>query len=149
MKRNVFSQSRPCLGKVQCFSFFFLTPSLPIFSISFSIGFSLLSVKPPPVIEERRILQTIGPGCHLLVHLPPPPCTLPTHSQREPPVKARIRGRFLSEFVAEVYPPCSVCRDLSLLTHHCIGHTEPINICLLYTSPSPRDRQKSRMPSSA
>ena len=27
------------------------------------------------------------------------------------------------------------------------GH--PIGICLLYTSPSPRDRQKSRMPSSA
>ena len=25
----------------------------------------------------------------------------------------------------------------------------PYNICLLYTSPSPRDRQKSRMPSSA
>ena len=25
----------------------------------------------------------------------------------------------------------------------------PQNICLLYTSPSPRDRQKSRMPSSA
>ena len=29
-----------------------------------------------------------------------------------------------------------------------IGHTKD-NICLLYTSPSPRDRQKSRMPSSA
>ena len=27
--------------------------------------------------------------------------------------------------------------------------TPPDNICLLYTSPSPRDRQKSRMPSSA
>ena len=27
--------------------------------------------------------------------------------------------------------------------------TEQLNICLLYTSPSPRDRQKSRMPSSA
>ena len=27
--------------------------------------------------------------------------------------------------------------------------TEDIRICLLYTSPSPRDRQKSRMPSSA
>ena len=27
--------------------------------------------------------------------------------------------------------------------------TEPCWICLLYTSPSPRDRQKSRMPSSA
>ena len=25
----------------------------------------------------------------------------------------------------------------------------PTNFCLLYTSPSPRDRQKSRMPSSA
>ena len=25
----------------------------------------------------------------------------------------------------------------------------PVPICLLYTSPSPRDRQKSRMPSSA
>ena len=29
------------------------------------------------------------------------------------------------------------------------GPSESANICLLYTSPSPRDRQKSRMPSSA
>ena len=28
-------------------------------------------------------------------------------------------------------------------------HTEQLQNCLLYTSPSPRDRQKSRMPSSA
>ena len=27
--------------------------------------------------------------------------------------------------------------------------SRPLGICLLYTSPSPRDRQKSRMPSSA
>ena len=27
--------------------------------------------------------------------------------------------------------------------------TQSVNTCLLYTSPSPRDRQKSRMPSSA
>ena len=27
--------------------------------------------------------------------------------------------------------------------------TEVVSVCLLYTSPSPRDRQKSRMPSSA
>ena len=27
--------------------------------------------------------------------------------------------------------------------------SDPNNACLLYTSPSPRDRQKSRMPSSA
>ena len=32
------------------------------------------------------------------------------------------------------------------LTH---ADDEPHMICLLYTSPSPRDRQKSRMPSSA
>ena len=32
----------------------------------------------------------------------------------------------------------------------CAGHTiHHINICLLYTSPSPRDRTRSRMPSSA
>ena len=29
------------------------------------------------------------------------------------------------------------------------GFLEQIEVCLLYTSPSPRDRQKSRMPSSA
>ena len=30
-----------------------------------------------------------------------------------------------------------------------IGLNNPPHTCLLYTSPSPRDRQKSRMPSSA
>ena len=30
-----------------------------------------------------------------------------------------------------------------------IAETHSRNVCLLYTSPSPRDRQKSRMPSSA
>ena len=30
-----------------------------------------------------------------------------------------------------------------------IEHKAVLNVCLLYTSPSPRDRQKSRMPSSA
>ena len=30
-----------------------------------------------------------------------------------------------------------------------VGKHAHWNICLLYTSPSPRDRQKSRMPSSA
>ena len=29
------------------------------------------------------------------------------------------------------------------------NHLECVMACLLYTSPSPRDRQKSRMPSSA
>ena len=30
-----------------------------------------------------------------------------------------------------------------------VGGEDPAGFCLLYTSPSPRDRQKSRMPSSA
>ena len=36
-----------------------------------------------------------------------------------------------------------------LLGHLGVSTKELINDCLLYTSPSPRDRQKSRMPSSA
>ena len=34
-------------------------------------------------------------------------------------------------------------------TQLCFGRGERLEPCLLYTSPSPRDRQKSRMPSSA
>ena len=38
-------------------------------------------------------------------------------------------------------------------THRILGRggseLNPLMACLLYTSPSPRDRQKSRMPSSA
>ena len=44
--------------------------------------------------------------------------------------------------------------DFSKLLGYCIKNEhwsvfEQAYICLLYTSPSPRDRQKSRMPSSA
>ena len=37
--------------------------------------------------------------------------------------------------------------DVQYVWHHLV--TDEEHICLLYTSPSPRDRQKSRMPSSA
>ena len=47
-------------------------------------------------------------------------------------------------FVAE-YTPTQVCAEL----HLCDPVRPNNNYCLLYTSPSPRDRQKSRMPSSA
>ena len=33
--------------------------------------------------------------------------------------------------------------------HFIVQSEQPSQTCLLYTSPSPRDRQKSRMPSSA
>ena len=36
-----------------------------------------------------------------------------------------------------------------ILVNHGLSHKEIANICLLYTSPSPRDRTRSRMPSSA
>ena len=44
--------------------------------------------------------------------------------------------------------------DISLAARRRVPYGSPdsiyeIHICLLYTSPSPRDRQKSRMPSSA
>ena len=38
---------------------------------------------------------------------------------------------------------------LKILEDHHINPLYPNTPCLLYTSPSPRDRQKSRMPSSA
>ena len=40
-------------------------------------------------------------------------------------------------------------RKTLLYGHHGWGKTPQSQTCLLYTSPSPRDRQKSRMPSSA
>ena len=39
--------------------------------------------------------------------------------------------------------------DPVISTFYLIRHAEKDRTCLLYTSPSPRDRQKSRMPSSA
>ena len=37
----------------------------------------------------------------------------------------------------------------TFLLCHRSSSTDVVDVCLLYTSPSPRDRQKSRMPSSA
>ena len=41
-----------------------------------------------------------------------------------------------------------IAQDLNAI-HGIDAEKELAGICLLYTSPSPRDRQKSRMPSSA
>ena len=38
---------------------------------------------------------------------------------------------------------------IDAICHYCGSNSLEIESCLLYTSPSPRDRQKSRMPSSA
>ena len=39
--------------------------------------------------------------------------------------------------------------DVARMYHPCLQTSEKYNTCLLYTSPSPRDRTRSRMPSSA
>ena len=43
-------------------------------------------------------------------------------------------------------PNSSIAREAAIGAN---GISHGVNTCLLYTSPSPRDRQKSRMPSSA
>ena len=43
----------------------------------------------------------------------------------------------------------AVHADLTALAGLVAEHQDLKKLCLLYTSPSPRDRQKSRMPSSA
>src|SRR5665213_3922976 len=55
--------------------------------------------------------------------------------------EAKSHGAGLPALVAELLEAAGLkFRDLSAVA---------IGVCLLYTSPSPRDRQKSRMPSSA
>ena len=44
---------------------------------------------------------------------------------------------------------CNASSNIEKLSGHLLGNWEYQKHCLLYTSPSPRDRQKSRMPSSA
>ena len=50
------------------------------------------------------------------------------------------------EILLEIAKNNNLIPEKILLTH---GHIDHAGGCLLYTSPSPRDRQKSRMPSSA
>ena len=46
-------------------------------------------------------------------------------------------------------PATGDTRDNALFCGSATGEGDGLITCLLYTSPSPRDRQKSRMPSSA
>ena len=49
----------------------------------------------------------------------------------------------------DVVQPLYNVYDIEYETSGLKDHIAKNNLCLLYTSPSPRDRQKSRMPSSA
>ena len=57
----------------------------------------------------------------------------------------RMRGQVLA--IALVLAAATATFVLSVGVHRSLSATR--DACLLYTSPSPRDRQKSRMPSSA
>ena len=52
-----------------------------------------------------------------------------------------------SEILREVYVTVSTMPVSRLIGSRFVWHH--IDVCLLYTSPSPRDRTRSRMPSSA
>ena len=58
-------------------------------------------------------------------------------------------ARLYYGYHAKGYHAPSILHGLPRLYHHCTAITPVYISCLLYTSPSPRDRQKSRMPSSA
>ena len=61
------------------------------------------------------------------------------------------RGGLPSRKVLEKYPQTTPIPRPSFRVRHSVANSGCMenSICLLYTSPSPRDRQKSRMPSSA
>eukprot|EP01017_Pseudomicrothorax_dubius_P024118 TRINITY_DN25674_c0_g1_i1.p1 TRINITY_DN25674_c0_g1~~TRINITY_DN25674_c0_g1_i1.p1 ORF type:complete len:105 (+),score=20.74 TRINITY_DN25674_c0_g1_i1:97-411(+) len=61
-------------------------------------------------------------------------------------------GEFLEGQMKEVIVTFPTGREVPLIVVQIEGklsHVLCVDTCLLYTSPSPRDRQKSRMPSSA
>ena len=54
-----------------------------------------------------------------------------------------------SQLVDKVATAIDLETDAEAAGDYSIENLEPYSICLLYTSPSPRDRTRSRMPSSA
>ena len=69
------------------------------------------------------------------------------------PVAMSLAGRSIPENSIEFYKPLLDWVDSNVEDNdeavNISIRLEYFNTCLLYTSPSPRDRQKSRMPSSA
>ena len=71
------------------------------------------------------------------------------------PEAKRLWRRAIKEYFDNTCIYCGITHDINDLTldhvhpRHLGGKDETHNLCLLYTSPSPRDRTRSRMPSSA
>ena len=110
--------------------------------------------KLPPIIRSGRVLGEVLPGAALVTGLP-----------RGLPVVATGADFLMSLVGTGVVRPGLTCdragtseginfcsdRKIQHERLRCLPHAIEglYNICLLYTSPSPRDRTRSRMPSSA
>ena len=66
-------------------------------------------------------------------------------------VLARIRAGILEQTTVDLIHRAEAGTRLSVegIPHHAVNLVYDNKSCLLYTSPSPRDRTRSRMPSSA
>ena len=111
----------------------------------------------PHYTEEQQSRLMALPGALLLLVL-----TMSAH-ETETRLRDMIEEMHFVQEVKQAYPdntliqgvfvdieiPLRVLRLSSLSEREAVWRALRLYICLLYTSPSPRDRQKSRMPSSA
>ena len=82
----------------------------------------------------------------------PPVGRVPIWMSAGGPQSATLAGRIADGLILSVKVPAEAREQIIVPFHaaaRAAGRPAPTLVCLLYTSPSPRDRQKSRMPSSA
>ena len=65
------------------------------------------------------------------------------------PDTALVSVMMVNNELGNIYPIAEIARGLKAVNEKTLLHTDAVQGCLLYTSPSPRDRTRSRMPSSA
>ena len=63
----------------------------------------------------------------------------------------KIKEKYFTDAINEYKKRISRFAEFKIIecAEYPVKNQSPAEVCLLYTSPSPRDRQKSRMPSSA
>ena len=101
---------------------------------SHPFGDSQVSVRALDLFADREVIQQTGGDFGIYTNR--------FHLSDDPAVVGNLQGKTITF-------QRGVPKDLYLIGPTVRGPGETIDSCLLYTSPSPRDRQKSRMPSSA
>ena len=92
-----------------------------------------------PFIEAvRQVIYEEGPENSMVIHLTLIPYLSATGELKTKPTQHSVKTLMELGLKADVLV-CRSERDLS----------DEVKNCLLYTSPSPRDKRQSRMPSSA